>query len=88
MTVADWISVEDKLPIEYQRENEFTPHRLSKDVLVADVFGMISIGLYDYGRGKWSTTDRDIDTEEDEKYFGITHWMYLPPPPLKKHEKN
>ena len=83
----EWISVKDKLPIEFEREGIISPHKLSMDVLTYNGFKEMEVGLYDYDSKVWAFEWGEV-TDDLDDMFNVTHWMYLPPPPLSKAEKN
>ena len=78
VTVQEWISVNDKLPIEEAKAHEQEWYEEYCEFLVMIEGGLIPTTLYyDLEEGEWFGINTDLERET----YKVTHWMPLPQPP-------
>jgi hypothetical protein len=75
-TMADWISVKDRLPEIWVKVLSFQP------TFDEDCHGMIRGAVY-IGNGKWRETEHHEMME-----LPVTHWLPLPEPPKEVEDGN
>lgn len=78
VTVLEWISVDDKLPIEEAKAHEQEWPGEYCEFLVMIEKGSLPITLYyDLEENEWFR----INTALERETYEVTHWMPLPKPP-------
>lgn len=82
-----WIKVSDRLP---KLERLCLLYdEISDKIFVGSRTCVIDEGWFwanSYGSFWWNGEKYDADAEVDDEY-DVTHWIYLPNPPVKKKEK-
>ena len=78
VTVQEWISVDDRLPIEESKAHEQEWCEEYPEFIVMIERGWVPTTLYfDLENNKWFRINTALKREE----YKVTHWMPLPEPP-------
>jgi hypothetical protein len=81
VTVQEWISVKDRLPIEQAKAHEQEWCEEYCEFLVMIDRGFLPTTLYyDWEENEWFR----INTALERETYKVTHWMPLPEPPKGK----
>ena len=78
VTVQEWISVKDRLPIEEAKAHEQEWCEEYCEFLVMIERGLLPTTLYyDWEENEWFRINTDLERET----YKVTHWQCLPQPP-------
>ena len=78
VTVQEWVSVNDRLPIEEAKAHEQEWCEEYCEFLVMIERGLLPTTLYyDWEENEWFK----INTALERETYKVTHWMQLPEPP-------
>ena len=78
VTVQEWISVDDRLPIEEAKAHEQEwPGEYCEFLVMIEKGSLPTTLYYDFEENEWFK----INTALERETYKVTHWMPLPPPP-------
>lgn len=78
VTVQEWISVNDRLPIEEAKAHEQGwPGEYCEFLVMIEKGSLPTTLYYDLEENEWFR----INTALERETYEVTHWMPLPPPP-------
>ena len=77
VTVQEWISVKDRLPIEEAKAYEKEWDDYPEYIVMIDRGWLPATLYYDWEENEWFS----INTALERKTYKVTHWMPLPQPP-------
>ena len=78
VTVQEWISVNDRLPIEEAKAHEHEwPGEYCEFLVMIEKGSLPTTLYYDLEENEWFR----INTASERETYEVTHWMPLPEPP-------
>lgn len=81
VTVQEWISVDDRLPIEEAKAHEQEwPGEYCEFLVMIEKGSLPTTLYYDLEENEWFR----INTALERETYEVTHWMPLPQPPYRR----